>query len=104
MNKYNFDDETQLYYEWICDMFEDVLRLLWERGEHDQREKDLDIQWKAIQPVLKDAFEKAKKWDNLVGDKTFVEKLADKECEYLMRIAELESKLRVVTKQRGEEK
>jgi len=62
--KYDFGDETQLYYELVYDAFEDALCLLWERGEHDQREEDLNKQWKIIQPFLKDAFVKARKWDN----------------------------------------
>ena len=60
---FNFSDETQLYYEHICDIFGDALRLLWERGEHDQRENDLEKQWKAISPILKEAFSKARLYD-----------------------------------------
>jgi len=63
--EFDFSDETQHYYEWIVDTFEEALKLLWERGEHDQREKDLEKQWKAIQPILKNAFEKAEKHDCL---------------------------------------
>lgn len=61
--EFDFSDETQLYYEWVLDAFEDALKLLWKRGEHDQEEKDLEEQWKAIQPVLKNAFDKAKRYD-----------------------------------------
>jgi len=64
MSKYDFSDETHLYYEWVFDTFTDATKLIWELGGWDLQDgKDLDTQWEAIQPILKDAFEKAKKWD-----------------------------------------
>ena len=60
---YDFSDETQLHYEWVCDVLTDALQLLWERGAHDQEEKDLEKQWKAIEPILESAFHKARLYD-----------------------------------------
>lgn len=64
MSKYDFSNDTQHYYEWVFDTFTDATRLVWELGGYElQSGKDLDTQWEAIQPILKDAFEKAEKWD-----------------------------------------
>jgi len=70
MSEVNFADEEQLYLEEIQYLFEYALRLLWERGEHDQRENDLDKEWKRLNPVLEAAFKKARQYDSLSGSVT----------------------------------
>jgi len=64
MTEFDFSDETQLHLEWTLDTFEDALRLLWERGEHDYEEEALSKTWKSLKPVIEDAFKKARLYDS----------------------------------------